>query len=289
MSFKVEAEIANFEGTLVKLSHDSAATATPMAVNVYLPKGYTPGAKLPVLFYLSGLTCSPANCSEKGFFQPHADRLGFAIVYPDTSPRGANIAGEDELWDFGTGAGFYVDATTEAYKPHYQMYTYITEELPALLAKQFSGLDLDTVLITGHSMGGYGALMMFLRNPGKYKLVLAFAPILNPLECPWGDKCFTGYLGSDKSSWLAYDPCELVKKYAGPTPNILIHQGKGDVFYYRDNQLRPEAFVAASELSAFKDKVELHLVDKFDHSYFFISLFAQAHAEHHAKYLLGKL
>ncbi|ODQ83064.1 hypothetical protein BABINDRAFT_159526 [Babjeviella inositovora NRRL Y-12698] len=258
-----------------------------MDINVYLPASYDAGKihATPVLIYLAGLTCSPANGAEKAFFQPYADKYGFAVVYPDTSPRGAGIDGEDENWDFGTGAGFYCDATTEKYKDHYRMYSYINEELPVLLAEKFAGLDFDTVSLTGHSMGGYGALAIYLKNAGKYKSVSAFAPISNPSNCPWGEKCFGGYLGDDRAAWLEYDPTVLIKKYDGPVAPILIHQGLADAFHYRDNQLQPENFLKASEESKFKGKVSVNLVEKFDHSYFFIASFAKEHAEHHAKYL----
>lgn len=278
MSFKVLAKISQFEGQLLKLQHESKVTNTTMDVNVFLPEKNT--ANIPVLVYLSGLTCTPNNATEKSFLQYFASKYGFGIVFPDTSPRGANIKGEDDSWDFGTGAGFYVDATQEPWSNNYKMYSYVHEELPQGLAQQFPELDFTNVGITGHSMGGYGALTGFLKT-GKYKSVSAFAPIANPSECQWGEKNFGNYLGNDKSKWLEYDPSHLIKSYKGPSPDILIHQGTGDNFY--KPQLKPENFVDAGK--HYKGKIDLRLVDGYDHSYFFISSFVEEHAKHHAKYL----
>lgn len=282
MSFTTKAEIRQFGGTLYKLQHKSQATKTNMDVNVYVPPK---AANVPVLLYLSGLTCTPNNATEKSFLPYFGAKYGFAVVFPDTSPRGANIEGEDALWDFGTGAGFYVDATEPKWAGHYNMYTYVHTELLVLLAGHFQNLDFKNIGITGHSMGGYGALAGFFKNPGKYKSVSAFAPIANPLNCAWGEKNFGGYLGSDKLQWLEYDPTHLVKGYAGPQADILIHQGAADGFYRDDKYLQPENFVAAAKLAGYKGKVLLHVVDGYDHSYFFISSFAEEHAKHHAKAL----
>lgn len=286
--YTVESEITSFGGKLLKLSHHSRKTNTQMAVNIYLPKQYYDStiAKIPVLLYLSGLTCTPQNASEKAFWQPYANQYGFAVVFPDTSPRGTSIKGQDDSYDFGSGAGFYVDATEPQWSENFNMYSYVNDELLSTLPADFQKLDLDTVSITGHSMGGYGALMFFLKNPSKYKSVSAFAPIANPMNCPWGEKCFGGYLGSDKSKWAEYDPCELIKSYEGPSDSsILVHVGGGDPFYYRDHQLLPENFVKAVENSPFKGKLSMNIVDGYDHSYYFISSFTGDHAKHHAKYL----
>lgn len=289
MSFKTNAEIHQFGGKLLKLSHESKVTNTPMDVNVFLPPAAlaASAAKVPVLVYLSGLTCTPNNASEKSFFQYFASKYGFAIVFPDTSPRGANIEGENDSWDFGTGAGFYVDATQEPWSKNYNMYSYVHKELLTELAAQFSQLDFaDKISITGHSMGGFGALAGFLKNPGKYKSVSAFAPISNPLNCAWGEKNFGNYLGSEKDEWIKYDPTYLIKQYAGKDqPDILIHQGSADGFYAKDHQLQPEKFAKAAAESSYKGKVDLRIVDGYDHSYFFISSFVEDHAKHHAKYL----
>lgn len=286
MSFKTEAEIAQFGGKLLKLSHESKVTNTKMDVNVFIP-GSSPKAKMPVLMYLSGLTCTPNNATEKSFLQYFASKYGFATVFPDTSPRGANIEGENDSYDFGTGAGFYVDALQEPWLKHYNMYSYIHKELLSELAKQFTSLDFEeNISILGHSMGGMGALTGFLKNPGKYKSVSAFAPISNPLNCPWGEKNFGNYLGSDKSKWTEYDPTVLIKGYSGDNqPDILIHQGSADGFYAKDHQLQPENLVAAAKESSYKGEIKLNVVDGYDHSYFFISTFMEDHAKHHAKYL----
>ncbi|EMG49273.1 hypothetical protein SBY92_000636 [Candida maltosa Xu316] len=282
MSVKIDATITQFGGKLFKLTHDSITTKTPMNVNVFIPPTTKP--KIPVLLYLSGLTCTPQNATDKSFFQYFAAKYGFALVFPDTSPRGANIPGEDTAWDFGTGAGFYVNATREPWKTNYNMYSYVHEELPKVLAGEFKELDFDNVGITGHSMGGMGALVGFFTLPGKYKSISAFSPICNPSVVPWGEKNFGGYLGdADKSQWEKYDPTCLVKKYKSDesSPLILIHQGLSDTFYERE--LKPQNFVDAAK--DYKGGVDLKLVDGYDHSYFFISSFVEEHSKHHAKYL----
>jgi S-formylglutathione hydrolase len=221
-----------------------------MSLNLYLPPQST-SQKVPVLIYLSGLTCTGDNCSEKGFLQRHASKHGIALVYPDTSPRGASIAGEDDSLDFGTSAGFYVDATKDPWSKNYNMYTYITSELPTALFSEFSQLDGERVSITGHSMGGHGALTLFLKNPGKYRSVSAFAPISNPINCPWGQKAFSGYFGKeDKEKWAEHDATELLKGWKGKVFNALIDVGTADG-YYKQGQLLPENFErAAKEVGA---------------------------------------
>jgi len=217
-----------------------------MALNLYLPP-QSNAYKVPVLIYLSGLTCTGDNCSEKGFLQRHAAVHGLGIVYPDTSPRGASIAGENDSWDFGTGAGFYVDATNAPWNKNYRMYSYITSELPSTLFPSFKDqLDASRVSITGHSMGGHGALTLFLKNPGMYKSVSAFAPISNPTNCLWGQKAFSGYLGEDKEAWKAHDATELVKGWKGKGFKTLIDVGTGDKFY-EQGQLLPENFEKAAQ------------------------------------------
>lgn len=260
-----------------------------MDVNVYLPPQYdsSKSDKLPVLLYLAGLTCSPANGSEKSFFTAYAAKYGFAVIFPDTSPRGANIAGEADNWDFGVGAGFYVDSLAEPWKENYNMYSYIMKELLPLVNEEFEGLDvLGNISITGHSMGGYGAIMFYLRNPGFFKSCSAFAPISNPSVVPWGIKCFGNYLGDDKEEWYKYDPCHLIKTFPKQenNANILIHVGTKDVFNYRDNQLRCENLVEAAKGTVLEGKIDLNVVDNYDHSYFFISSFAGEHSDFHVKY-----
>ncbi|KAI5856908.1 Alpha/Beta hydrolase protein [Tricharina praecox] len=282
MTFETKATIASFGGKLLKLQHDSKSTGTPMALNLYLPP-QTNTTKVPVLIYLSGLTCTGDNCAEKGFLQRHAAQHGIAIVYPDTSPRGASIAGEDDSWDFGTGAGFYVDATNGPWEKNYKMYSYITSELPSTLFPAYKDqLDSSRVSITGHSMGGHGALTLFLKNPGMYKSVSAFAPISNPINCPWGQKAFAGYLGEDKEAWKAHDATELLKEWKGKGFKALIDVGTGDNFY-KQGQLLPENFEkAAKEAGA---EVEVRYQPDYDHSYFFISTFGEDHVAYHAKFL----
>ncbi|CAI5756206.1 unnamed protein product [Candida verbasci] len=281
MSFKVNTTISQFGGQLLKLTHESRFTKTSMDVNLFIPPAQT--KKIPVLLYLSGLTCTPQNASEKSFFQYFASKYGFAILFPDTSPRGAQIEGEDESWDFGTGAGFYVDSTTAKWKNNYNMYSYIHKELLTELSKSYPELDFNNISITGHSMGGMGALVGYLSLPGKYKSVSAFAPICNPSIVQWGEKNFGNYLGNNKDDWKKYDPTELIKNYNGPITDILIHQGLNDNFY--QSQLKPENLLEAAKNGNYNGKIDLRLVDGYDHSYFFISSFVEDHAKHHAKYL----
>ncbi|KAI9849623.1 MAG: hypothetical protein M1837_002748 [Sclerophora amabilis] len=309
MSFQTNATIASFGGRLLKLSHNASTTGTEMALNLYLPPqaATNPLHKVPVLFYLSGLTCTGDNCAEKGFFQHGASQKGIAVVYPDTSPPfsegGLKIEGEDDAYDFGSGAGFYVDATKEPWSKGYKMYSYITDELPKSLFSHFAQLDGNRVSITGHSMGGHGALTMFLKNPGKYKSVSAFAPIANPINCQWGQKAFSGYFGGDQQAkWKEHDATELVKNWKEPL-DVLIDVGTGDNFL-KQGQLLPENFAAAAKsagvdkglkiryqpvcsLGVFSSQVLLTypIVQEYDHSYFFMASFADDHVSHAAKYL----
>lgn len=287
MTFETTATIASFGGKLLKLKHRASSTNCEMTLNLYLPPQASK-TKVPVLFYLSGLTCTGDNCAEKGFFQYPAAKHGIAIVYPDTSPRGLNIAGEDESYDFGSGAGFYVDATKEPWSRGYKMYTYITSELPSTLFKQFAKeLDGERVSITGHSMGGHGALTLFLRNPGMYRSVSAFAPICNPSACPWGQKAFSGYFGEDyKSKWVEHDATELIKKWKGKDFGTLIDVGTGDNFY-KQGQLLPENFVAAAKEAGVERGVKVRMQPEYDHSYYFISTFAEDHVDWAARHLFG--
>ncbi|KAI2639758.1 putative esterase [Hypomontagnella submonticulosa] len=286
MTFETKATITTFGGKLLKLQHQSTSTGTPMNVNLYLPPAAVSGSKVPVLIYLSGLTCTPENCTEKGFFQAHASRRGIALIWPDTSPRGANIAGETDSWDFGAGAGFYVDATAEPWSKHYRMETYITLELPEALFQAYPGaLDPTRVSITGHSMGGHGALTLYLKNPGKYRSVSAFAPISNPSRCPWGEKAFTGYLGADREEWKKHDATELVKGWQGGNLKALVDVGTGDNFY-KQGQLLPENFEAAVKEAGIQG-LELRYQPDYDHSYYFMSTFSGDHVEHAAKYLFA--
>ncbi|KAK0879467.1 hypothetical protein LTR87_006706 [Friedmanniomyces endolithicus] len=282
MSFETTATIASFGGKMLKLAHQAKSTSCQMKLNLYLPPTATTSKPAPLLIYLAGLTCTGDNGAEKGFFQHMASKRGIAVVFPDTSPRGLDLKGEDDSYDFGSGAGFYVDATTEPWKHGYRMYSYITDELPGALFKEFKELDGSRVSITGHSMGGHGALTLFLKNPGKYKSVSAFAPITNPVNCPWGQKAFGGYFGEEnKSKWHEHDATELLKKFKGET-DILIDVGTGDNFS-KQGQLLPENFEKAAKEAG--KGVKVRYQDGYDHSYFFISTFANDHVEHAAKHL----
>lgn len=252
MAFETQATIATFGGQLLKLQHQSTSTQTPMDVNLFLP-AESATKKVPVIVWLSGLTCTPNNCSEKGFLHAAASRRGIAVLYPDTSPRGANLPGDKDAYDFGEGAGFYINATQEPWSKHYQMETYVTRELPDAVFGQFGDrLDRARVAIMGHSMGGHGALTLFLKNPGLYRSVSAFAPICNPSQCPWGDKAFGGYFGAaDKARWAGSDATDLVKQYKGSDLPCLIDVGTGDNFY-KQGQLLPENFEKAVQEAGIK-------------------------------------
>ncbi|XP_053403305.1 S-formylglutathione hydrolase-like isoform X3 [Mercenaria mercenaria] len=269
-----------FNGLQKVFSHESKECKCTMKFGVYLPP-QAEDKKCPVLYWLSGLTCTEQNFVTKAGAQRVAAEKGIIIVAPDTSPRGVEIEGQDDSYDFGSGAGFYVNATEEKWKTNYRMYSYITSELPDLINSNFK-TNPDKMSIFGHSMGGHGALICAMKNPGKYKSVSAFSPISNPINAPWGKKAFTGYLGEDQSKWQEYDATELVKKYNGPPLNILIDQGKSDNFYV-DKQLLPENLVDACKSS--NVPVVLRVQEGYDHSYYFIATFVEEHINHHAQYL----
>lgn len=267
----------SFGGIQSVFKHDSTCCGGPMEFGVYVPPGKGP---FPVVYFLSGLTCTWANFTEKAGAQRVAAELGLILVMPDTSPRGAGYDGEDDAYDFGSGAGFYVDATEKPWSARYNMYTYVTKELPAIIDANFPTLGPSQRSIFGHSMGGHGALVIGLREPESWKSISAFSPICAPSRVPWGRKAFTGYLGEDKDSWGAYDACELVQKSQHPAP-ILIDQGEDDNFLAE--QLRPELFEATCKAS--DQAVTLRMHDGYDHSYYFIASFVEDHLRHHAKYL----
>ncbi|WP_417597786.1 S-formylglutathione hydrolase [Pararhodobacter oceanensis] len=257
--------------------HDSKATGTPMEFSIFLPEGEGPQ---PVLWYLSGLTCNWSNVTEKGDYREACARHGIVFVAPDTSPRGEGVADDAEgAYDFGLGAGFYVDATEEPFAKHYKMRQYIEEELPALIAEHFP-VDLNRQAITGHSMGGHGALTIGLRNPERFKSVSAFAPIVAPTQCPWGHKALGGYLGEDRAAWAEYDACKLIEGGARVAA-LKVDQGGADGFL--EEQLKPELLRETCETAG--QVVELEIHDGYDHSYYFISSFMPAHIDWHAKYL----
>lgn len=279
MAVQETSSVKCFGGFQKVFKHHSAELKCDMNFAVYVPP-QAASEKVPVLYWLSGLTCTEQNFITKAGAQRTAADQGIMIVAPDTSPRSCGIDGEDDSYDFGTGAGFYIDATEEKWKTNYRMFSYVTKELPALIQSNFPVLA-DKQSVFGHSMGGHGALTCFFKNPGFYKSVSAFAPICNPVKCPWGEKAFSGYLGSNKESWKEYDATELVKNYDGPIPDILIDQGTKDQFY--PSQLLPENFVEACRSK--NVPVTLRMQEGYDHSYYFIASFVEDHIKHHARYL----
>ncbi|MFM9934848.1 MAG: S-formylglutathione hydrolase [Novosphingobium sp.] len=266
-------------GTLGVYRHPSAATGTGMTFSVFLPpQAEQEGAKLPVLLYLSGLTCTHANVTDKGEYRRACAELGLIFVAPDTSPRGDEVADDPAgAYDFGLGAGFYVNATEQPFAAHYRMWDYVTQELPALLADHFP-VDPARMGITGHSMGGHGALTIGLTHPEAFKSLSAFAPIVAPGQVPWGHKALGGYLGPDPSKWRAHDAVALIEDGKRPAGDVLVDQGGADSFLVE--QLRPELLEAAC--SAAGIDLTLRLQPGYDHSYNFISTFMEDHIRWHA-------
>ena len=265
--------------------HQSDVLKCKMKFAIYLPP-QAESSKVAVIYYLSGLCCTEQNFILKSGVQRYAAEHGVAIICPDTSPRDCNIEGEDDSYDFGTGAGFYVDATEEKWKSNYNMFSYVTRELPSVIEANFTSVDPSLKSIFGHSMGGHGALVCFLKNPGQYLSVSAFAPICNPMNCPWGDKAFTGYLGPDRDTWKEWDATELVKTYKAPLVSyILIDQGLEDKFLHQ-KQLLPEAFIESCRSN--NVPVVLRKQDGYDHGYYFIATFVGDHVKHHADILYKK-
>ncbi|MBD3653060.1 S-formylglutathione hydrolase [Kangiella sp.] len=267
----------SFGGWHKQFSHSSKVLNCDMRFAVYLPPQAELGKKLPVLYWLSGLTCTDENFMQKAGAHRVAAELGIIIVAPDTSPRGDDVA-DDDGYDLGKGAGFYVNATQEPWKKHYQMYDYIVKELPALIQDNFS--VSEKAAISGHSMGGHGALMIALRNPDMFVSVSAFSPIVNPMNCPWGQKAFTAYLGDDKEEWQQYDSCYLLQQAEQQTP-MLVSQGEADQFLVE--QLKTETLEAIVEEKSAPVTIERH--DGYDHSYYFIASFIEQHLRFHAKHL----
>jgi S-formylglutathione hydrolase len=258
--------------------HESRETGTPMTFSVYVPPQAEAIGKLPMVWYLSGLTCTHANVTEKGEYRRACAEHGLIFVAPDTSPRGEDVP-DDEAYDFGQGAGFYVDATEQPYAANYRMYSYLTEELPWLIAEHFPA-DLDRQGITGHSMGGHGALTLGLRNPGRYRSVSAFAPIVAPGQVPWGEKALGLYLGEDRSAWRKHDAVALIEDGAR-VPELLVDQGEADTFLAE--QLRPDLLESACAAAGIG--LTLRLQPGYDHSYYFISSFMADHLRWHAERL----
>ncbi|MEN1728012.1 MAG: S-formylglutathione hydrolase [Pseudomonadota bacterium] len=277
-SLEILSSNRSFGGWHRRLRHPSAVLDCTMELAVYLPPQAEEGP-VPALWWLSGLTCTDENFMQKAGAQKRAAELGLALIAPDTSPRGTDLPGEHDHWDFGSGAGFYLNATQAPWSAHYRMFDYVTEELPGLLEGE---LPLNGVRgLAGHSMGGHGALICALKKPTLYQSVSAFAPICNPMACAWGQKAFGHYLGQDEQSWRAWDASELIRTQ-GSAFDILVDQGEADGFLH-EGQLLPEALEAACQEAG----VELTLRRQadYDHSYFFIASFIDDHLDHHAKRL----
>jgi S-formylglutathione hydrolase len=264
-----------FGGVQGVYRHASAATGTDMVFSVFVP-AHEEGAKLPVLWYLSGLTCTHANVTDKGEFRRACAEHGVVFVAPDTSPRGEGVA-DDDAYDMGQGAGFYVDATKEPWTPHFRMRSYIEDELPALIAAEFPVADMQRQGVTGHSMGGHGALTIALRNPQRFRSVSAFAPIAAPSRVPWGEKALAGYLGDDRMAWRQHDACALIEDGAR-LPELLVDQGDADAFL--EEQLKPELLRRACADAGID--LTLRMQAGYDHSYHFVSTFMADHVAWHA-------
>lgn len=263
----------SFGGTQGVYKHSSRETGTPMVFSVFVPD-HAPSVTLPVVWYLSGLTCTHANVTEKGEFRRVCAELGLIFVAPDTSPRGDDVP-DDEAYDFGKGAGFYVDATAAPWAANFRMRSYIERELPEVIGAHFPA-DMARQGIMGHSMGGHGALTISLRNPGRFRATSAFAPIVSPLNCPWGEKALGGYLGADRAAWREYDACALIEDGAR-VPELLVDQGGADNFL--KEQLKPEILEAACAKAGIP--LTLGMREGYDHSYYFISTFMEPHLRWH--------
>ena len=280
MTLETLSEQRCFGGTQGFYRHASTATGGAMKFGVFMPPLAT-GAKAPVLTYLAGLTCNEETFAIKAGAQRIAAELGLVLVTPDTSPRDTGIDGATGDWEFGEGAGFYVDATTPAFAPRFRMYSYVTQELPAMIGAHFAGADISREGLFGHSMGGHGALTIALKNPGRYRSVSAFAPIVMPSEVPWGQKALPRYLGEDRATWRAYDTTALIEDGARFAGTLLVDQGEADKFL--DTQLRPEYLERACRANG--QALEQRRRPGYDHSYWFIQSFVEDHLRHHAKAL----
>ncbi|KAF7148750.1 hypothetical protein RHSIM_Rhsim03G0028900 [Rhododendron simsii] len=273
-----------FGGYNKRYKHYSPTLGCSMTFHIYFPPP-PPSSfhKFAVLYWLSGLTCTDENFIAKSGAQRVASSEGIALIAPDTSPRGLNVEGEADSWDFGVGAGFYLNATQDKWK-NWQMYDYVVKELPQLLSENFPQLDTTRASIFGHSMGGHGALTIYLKNLDKYKSVSAFSPVVNPLNCPWGQKAFSNYLGANKADWEVYDATclmVLISKFNDVCATILIDQGEDDKFLH--DQLMPHKFEEACKKA--KVPLLLRLQPGYDHSYYFIATFIDDHILHHAQAL----
>lgn len=279
MTLKKVSDSRCFGGSQQVWSHESEATGCTMRFGVFLPP-QAASSRVPVLWWLSGLTCTEENFIVKAGAQRAAAELGLALVMPDTSPRGVTLPGDRESWDFGVGAGFYVDAVREPWSRHYQMRRYITQELRTLVAVSFPIDDARTAM-SGHSMGGHGALTIALTEPDWIRSVSAFAPIASPMRCPWGEKALGGYLGEDRSAWAPYDATALIQSQGWSGPRILVDQGQADPFL--ETQLKPELLAQACEAAGVP--LQLRLQAGYDHGYFFVSTFIEDHLRFHHTHL----
>ncbi len=278
MALETISETKSHGGVQSVYSHTSRETGTDMTFAVFVPD-HEPGAKLPVLWYLSGLTCTHANVMEKGEYRAACAEHGVAFIAPDTSPRGDYVPDAADEYDFGKGAGFYVDATREPWSKHYRMRSYVERELPEVIAAHFP-IDMDRQSITGHSMGGHGALTIGLRNSERFRSISAFSPIVAPSQVPWGEKALSRYLGDDRQAWREYDAVALIED--GPShPQLLIDQGTADNFL--EEQLQTHRLTAACEAAGLDANIRMQ--DGYDHSYFFISTFMADHIAWHAGHL----
>ena len=278
MSLEIVSENKSFGGRQLVVRHASSSTSTDMTFSIYLPPQVEAGGKLPVVWYLSGLTCTHANVTEKGEYRAACASQGLIFVAPDTSPRGDDVPDVDD-YDFGKGAGFYVDATQEPWAKNYRMWAYVTEELPTLVAAEFPA-DMDRQGITGHSMGGHGALTIALRNPGRFRSVSAFAPIVAPSQVPWGQKAFAGYLGDDRAAWRRHDAVALIEDGAR-VDELLVDVGDADPFI--EKELRPDLLEAPCADAGIA--LTLRRQPGYDHSYYFISTFMADHLAWHGERL----
>ena len=280
MSSEIVSENRSHGGRQLVVKHQSAATGTDMTFSIFLPPQVEGGGKLPVVWYLSGLTCTHANVTEKGEYRAACAEHGLIFVAPDTSPRGEGVPDDpDGAYDFGLGAGFYVDATQEPFARNYRMWTYVTEELPALVAAQFPA-DMDRQGITGHSMGGHGALTIALRKPGRFRSVSAFAPIVATSQVPWGQKALGGYLGQDEQGWRKHDAIALIEDGAR-LDALMVDVGTADPFL--EKELKPELLDRACAGAGIN--LSLNMREGYDHSYYFISTFMADHLRWHAERL----
>jgi len=268
----------SFGGELMRFRHSSSSCSCDMTFGVYLPPQASKGS-VPALYWLSGLTCTDENFIQKAGAQQYAAENGIALIMPDTSPRGEHVPDDIDSWDFGSGAGFYVNATQQPWSKNYRMYDYIVEELPVLITDNFP-IDENRQSIFGHSMGGHGAITIALKNPEKYRSVSAFSPICSPKQCPWGEKALSRYIGEDRTNWDQYDSCALIQSSASKIP-IMVDQGDADDFL--TEQLKPQLLEQACEQQG--HPLTLRMQSGYDHSYYFIATFMKDHIEYHAKYL----